>query len=152
SLPGGSRVSPGYLTGRTLPYVEALIKETLRWQSPAPLGKHSHATVEDDVDEGYYIPKGCATVIANSWYVLQRYHLLVRSLNRLKFQPERCLSPENCSSIDELSFVFGFGCRVCVGGYVVDATLWITIVSMLAVFRCKPAPSWDGGPGGPNVQ
>ncbi|KAE9384424.1 cytochrome P450 [Gymnopus androsaceus JB14] len=44
-------------------YVQALIKEILRWQPAGPLG-FPHHLMEDDWYEGYLIPKG-TTCIAN---------------------------------------------------------------------------------------
>ncbi|QRW26824.1 cytochrome P450 family protein [Rhizoctonia solani] len=48
---------------QSMPYVEAVIKEALRWRSVLPLGV-PHAAIEDDVYKGYRIPKGAA-IIAN---------------------------------------------------------------------------------------
>ncbi|KAF8682651.1 cytochrome P450 [Rhizoctonia solani] len=44
---------------QSMPYVEAVIKEALRWRSVLPLGV-SHACIEDDDYKGYRIPKGAA--------------------------------------------------------------------------------------------
>ncbi|KAG8768621.1 cytochrome c oxidase subunit 2 [Ceratobasidium sp. 428] len=44
----------------SLPYVECVLKEVLRWQSVVPLGI-PHACMEEDEYKGYRIPKG-ATV------------------------------------------------------------------------------------------
>ncbi|KIJ68050.1 hypothetical protein HYDPIDRAFT_83068 [Hydnomerulius pinastri MD-312] len=131
----------------SLPYVGALIKETLRWHPVVPLGI-PHATVDDDVYEGYHIPKG-ATVLANAWAMSRDP---IKFPQPDKFRPERFLNLEKCGSLDELSFAFGFGRRVCVGRHVADASLWIAIVNMLAVFRFEPGPSWDAGPDGANVK
>ncbi|KAG1858592.1 cytochrome P450 [Suillus tomentosus] len=49
----------------SMPYINAIILETLRWFPVAPLGI-AHATVNDDIYEGYYIPKG-ATVVPDAW-------------------------------------------------------------------------------------
>jgi cytochrome P450 len=48
-----------------LHYVNAVIKEVLRWAPVAPLGLQ-HRVLQDDVYEGYLIPKG-VTVVANIW-------------------------------------------------------------------------------------
>ena len=41
----------------SLPYVEALLREVLRWRPVLPLSI-SHACSSDDVYKGFYIPKG----------------------------------------------------------------------------------------------
>lgn len=48
-----------------LPYIDAILKETLRWNTATPLGV-PHAVIQDDVYEGMLIPGG-ATVIPNIW-------------------------------------------------------------------------------------
>ena len=50
-----------------LPYVNAIIKECLRWQNAVPLCI-PHAAVEDDEFDGYFIPAG-TVVFANAWQV-----------------------------------------------------------------------------------
>ena len=52
----------------SLPYVNAVFKETTRWNPVLPLAI-SHKTTEEDVYNGYYIPAG-TVVIPNNWYVL----------------------------------------------------------------------------------
>ena len=51
-----------------LPYIEAIIKECLRWQNAVPLGI-PHSVVEDDEYDGYFIPAG-TVVLPNAWQVL----------------------------------------------------------------------------------
>ena len=41
----------------SLPYVEALFREILRWSPVVPLSV-SHASTSNDVYNGYFIPKG----------------------------------------------------------------------------------------------
>lgn len=48
-----------------LPYVDAIVKEVLRWHPVAPMGL-PHENTEDDVCEGYFIPKG-SMLFANVW-------------------------------------------------------------------------------------
>jgi cytochrome P450 len=50
-----------------LPYVEACWKESLRWHTIAPEGL-AHMVRDDDVYEGYHIPKG-TFVMPNIWFV-----------------------------------------------------------------------------------
>ena len=65
---------PNFEDRDSLPYIEALLREVLRWHGPAPLGKFTcqlwvldlgvshigvpHACVDEDVYNGFYIPKG----------------------------------------------------------------------------------------------
>lgn len=54
---GPSR-SPTWEDESNLPYCKALIKEVLRWRPVAVLGGTPHASTEDDVYEGFFIPSG----------------------------------------------------------------------------------------------
>ena len=49
-----------------LPYVNAIMREVLRWHAIAPLSL-PHVAFADDEYKGYFIPKG-AIVMPNSWY------------------------------------------------------------------------------------
>lgn len=51
------------------------------------------------------------------------------------FKPERFFVADGQLNGDTVDFIFGFGRRVCVGRYFADASLWISIVSLLATFR-----------------
>jgi len=128
----------------SLAYIDAIIQETLRWHPVAPLGI-PHATVNEDVYEGYYIPKG-ATILVNAWAMSRDP---VNYPNPNEFMPERFLATENANKTP--LFPFGFGRRVCVGRYVAEASLWAAIVNMLALFRFEPSPGCDLGENGENV-
>lgn len=48
-----------------LPYIEAVVKEVLRWHPVAPMAL-PHTSTEEDVIDGYSIPKG-SILLANVW-------------------------------------------------------------------------------------
>ena len=48
---------PTYGVRSSLPIVEAVVRETLRWRPIVPLAV-PHTSVKDDIYKGYYIPKG----------------------------------------------------------------------------------------------
>jgi cytochrome P450 len=48
-----------------LPYIDALVKEVFRWHPVAPMGI-PHVSTEDDICEGYFIPKG-SSILTNLW-------------------------------------------------------------------------------------
>ena len=50
-----------------LPYIDALVKEVLRWSPSVPLSLPNRAT-QDDVYRGFFIPGG-AIVIQNVWAI-----------------------------------------------------------------------------------
>jgi len=52
-----------------LPYIDALVKELLRWSPPLPVSVPRRST-QDDVYGGYFIPAG-ATVLENIWAVFR---------------------------------------------------------------------------------
>lgn len=135
----------------SMPYINAVIQETLRWFPVVPLGI-PHATVNDDVYEGLYIPKG-ATVMANTWSMARNPE---KYPNPTKFMPERHMSKvaveEPSNGRDDISFAFGFGRRVCVGRHVADASLFAAVVNILAVFRVERAQGWNIGPDAEGVK
>ncbi|OHE90778.1 cytochrome P450 [Colletotrichum orchidophilum] len=53
----GSARLPNIQDREKLPYIEALVKEIMRWHPIGPMGL-PHSSTEDDVFEGYFIPKG----------------------------------------------------------------------------------------------
>ena len=63
---GPSRL-PDLTDRKSLPYVNAVVKETMRWHSVAPLGL-PHVSTADDEYNGYFIPKG-TIILANAWLV-----------------------------------------------------------------------------------
>ena len=72
---GRSRL-PAFSDRPKLPYVDAVCKEILRWRLVLPLGV-AHATTEDNVCKGYFIPKG-TTVLPNTWCVFAAEESCIR--------------------------------------------------------------------------
>jgi hypothetical protein len=119
---GRSRL-PVFSDRPNLPYVDAVCKELLRWRLVLPLGV-AHATTEDDVYKGYFIPKG-TTVLPNTWCVLTlRKHAFVELVRRAilhdaevypepeEFKPERFLTEDGKVKDDPLLvYAFGYGRR-----------------------------------------
>ncbi|KAJ6585036.1 cytochrome P450 [Mycena capillaripes] len=122
-----------------LPFVEALYREVLRWKPVLPLGV-AHATTEDDVYEGYFIPKG-ATVISNIWAMTRDESIY---LEPDRFNPDRFFTAEGKLNEDDTVLTFGFGRRICVGRHNAEATVWATIVSVLSMFNIAKATDAAG--------
>lgn len=123
-----------------LPYVEAVCQELRRWRPVAPMAL-PHTTIEDDVYEGYFIPKG-SQVLANVWAMFQNPAAYP---DPDTFHPERFLSPEGTLVDDPaLKAAFGFGRRVCPGRFLADATIWAAVASVLSVFTICKAKDVEG--------
>ncbi|KAF8553813.1 cytochrome P450 [Imleria badia] len=124
----------------SLPYIDAIMREVLRWRPVLPLGT-PHAATQSDIYEGYYIPKG-AIVITNIWAMSRDE---VRYPDADKFMPERFLNAEGMLTDDDPGdFAFGFGRRRCPGRHNVDVSLWGAIATMLATLDFNLAKDADG--------
>ncbi|KAJ7644020.1 cytochrome P450 [Roridomyces roridus] len=125
----------------SLPYVEAVYRELLRWRPPVPLGV-PHAVTQDDLYDGYLIPRG-ATVFSNIWAMM---HDETTYPDADKFIPDRFLAPEGTPNKhgDDTMLVFGFGRRICPGRYAADAALWLAIVSILSALDIQQAKDAAG--------
>ncbi|KAF9230941.1 cytochrome P450 [Melanogaster broomeanus] len=124
----------------SLTYIDAIMRETLRWNPIIPLSM-PHAVVNDDVYDGYHIPKG-ATVLTNIWSMT---HNESKYPKPLEFIPERFLNPDGTlTSDDVLNIAFGFGRRTCVGRHFADITLWSAMSMILTLFKLSVPKDEDG--------
>ncbi|KAF8158964.1 cytochrome P450 [Mycena galopus ATCC 62051] len=130
---------PGFEHRSGLPYCEAVVREVLRWRPIVPLAI-AHATSEDDIYEGYFIPKG-TMVLPNVWAMVHDESVYPVPD---KFNPERFLNPDGQLSTDDHILSFGFGRRKCAGRHAADATVWATIVSVLSTFNIAKAKNEAG--------
>ena len=61
---------PEHSDSAALLYINAVLKETLRWHVAMPLG-FWHRAIADDECNGYFIPGG-TLIMTNVWYVKRR--------------------------------------------------------------------------------
>ncbi|KAG6910304.1 hypothetical protein DXG01_011701 [Tephrocybe rancida] len=94
----GNKRLPTFEDRASLPYVEGLFREIFRWHGPAPLGV-PHSTVDDDVYNGYFIPKGRAMWRDERVYAQPE-----------EFRPERFLNADGTVN-SKFPPTFGFGRR-----------------------------------------
>jgi cytochrome P450 len=129
---GRSRI-PNFSDAPSLPYIQAMIKELLRWRPSLPLGV-PHSTTEDDWYDGMFIPKG-TTCLVNLW---QCHHdTAVYGDDAASFNPERYLDakgkivPGPAETREDGHSAYGFGRRACVGRHVANNSLFISIATTL---------------------
>ena len=71
SVIGLSRL-PNFDDRKSLPYINALCKEILRWHPLIPLA-FPHRVLQDDIYGDYFIPGG-SVVLGNAWYACLHFH------------------------------------------------------------------------------
>ncbi|KAF8840876.1 cytochrome P450 [Paxillus ammoniavirescens] len=120
----------------SLPYINAICKEVLRWHVVAPLAV-PHVSTEDITYNGFVVPKG-SYIIGNAWSVL---HDGTTYPDPEVFQPERFLgdSPQP----DPQNACFGYGRRICPGLHFAEASIFISVAMSLAVLDIS-RPVEDG--------
>jgi cytochrome P450 len=122
-----------------LPYIQALVKESLRWRPALPFGI-PHTSREDDWYEGMFIPKGTLCLV-NLW----QCNLDTSSYgpDAASFNPERYLDeqgrliPGPVETRDDGHSTYGFGRRACFGKYVSNDSLFINIATVLWAARLE---------------
>ncbi|KAI0076588.1 cytochrome P450 [Panus rudis PR-1116 ss-1] len=137
----GPEMLPDFKDRPSLPYIEAIVSETLRWHPVIPLDIPHHLT-EDDTYKGYFLPEG-TIVVANSWAVL---HDETAYPEPYAFNPDRFIKNGqlNPDVLDPAVAAFGFGRRICPGKALASETMWIVIASILAAFEISPAVDETG--------
>ncbi|KAL2867528.1 cytochrome P450 [Aspergillus lucknowensis] len=156
SVIGPNRL-PSFTDIRDLPYLRALCKEVLRWRPVAVLGGTPHASSEDDMYRGYYIPKG-TVILGNSWAINlnPEYYPDPDTFNPLRFldvDPASLLylaeGQENVKTPNLKGLAhpsksghssFGWGRRICPGAELASNTLLITLSRLLWGFDIRPVP------------
>ena len=129
---GQSRV-PTFSDAPSLPYVQAMVKEILRWRPVLPLAL-PHVTTEDDWYEGMFIPKG-TMCLANLWqcHLDSEYY----GEDAASFNPERFLDahgkiiPGLADTREEGHIAYGLGRRACIGKHAANESLFIYIATIL---------------------
>jgi cytochrome P450 len=127
----GNARPPTFADIPSLPYIRAMVKETLRWSLTVPFGV-PHATTEDDWYEGMFIPKG--TVCLQNMRVINSEPDVFGS-DAVRFDPTRYMDESRQVRVldgrEEGHMAFGFGRRICPGRYVAEGTLAIDIATLL---------------------
>ncbi|GBE87235.1 Multifunctional cytochrome P450 monooxygenase af510 [Sparassis crispa] len=120
---------PDFEDRESLPYLECVLSEVLRWNCPVPLGI-PHKVMVDDEYRGYDIPGG-TMVIPNIWSMTKDKE---NYPDPDAFRPERFeeMDGQTAEQRDPRKFVFGFGRRRCPGQKFADQSLWIAMANMIA--------------------
>ncbi|KAI0056132.1 cytochrome P450 [Artomyces pyxidatus] len=116
-----------------LPYIRAMVKETLRWRPALPFAL-PHSTTEDDWYEGMFIPKGTVCIPNIKPCNLDP---AIYGDDAALFVPERhldaegALKPGHADTKEEGHVAYGFGRRICVGRHMANDTMAIAMATAL---------------------
>ncbi|KAF9038144.1 cytochrome P450 [Panaeolus papilionaceus] len=136
---------PDFSDRASLPYINAMVKESMRWHTVASLGI-PHMSSRDDEYAGYFIPKG-TIVMGNTWRSRVPLRLYIFK-SPSEYIPERYLKDGqiNPDVRDASEAAFGAGRRKCPGKYLSDESLYIIIASTLSLFDIEAALDDSGRP------
>ncbi|CAE6487081.1 unnamed protein product [Rhizoctonia solani] len=133
----------------SLPYIEAMYKEVLRWQPVAPFAIPHRLGPEDDTYQGMRIPAG-SLLIPNIWG-MSRESTMYQDPET--FKPERFIdTATHEAEYDPQNYVFGFGRRRCPGINLAQSSVWLAIAMVLAVFDITPSLDASGQPIMPDLR
>nr|AAD11427.1 cinnamate 4-hydroxylase [Mesembryanthemum crystallinum] len=125
-----------------LPYLQAVVKETLRLHTPIPL-LVPHSNLEEAKLGGYTIPKN-SKVVVNAWWLANNPEWW---RDAEEFRPERFLEEEagadaavGGGKVDFRFVPFGVGRRSCPGIILALPILGLVIAKLVSNFEMKPPP------------
>ncbi|KAJ3913952.1 cytochrome P450 [Lentinula edodes] len=136
----GAGRMPSITELHSLPYLDALFKEVLRY---APISNIAlpHRVVQDDVYKSYLIPKD-STVIPNTWAILHDPSLFPEPF---EFKPSRFIDnasisqrrhgSENKVNPDPRAYAFGYGRRSCPGIQLAEISVLLIMSRILLKFE-----------------
>lgn len=123
-----------------LPYLQAVVKETLRMHPPGPLLSWARLSTEDvNIADGMCVPAG-TTAMVNMWSITHDPQIWD---SPLEFRPERFVVSEGGENVDvrgnDLRLApFGAGRRVCPGKALGLATVNLWVAKLLHRFQWLP--------------
>ncbi|GLJ48567.1 hypothetical protein SUGI_1024470 [Cryptomeria japonica] len=121
-----------------LPYLQAVVKESLRMHPPGPLLSWARLCTEDvDIAEGMHVPAG-TTAMVNMWSITHDPKIWD---SPHEFRPERFVAEKVDVRGNDLRLApFGAGRRVCPGKALGLTTVHLWVAKLLHHYRWVPSP------------
>ncbi|PPQ90628.1 hypothetical protein CVT25_006611 [Psilocybe cyanescens] len=154
SVTGGTRL-PEIVDKDSLPYMNAMMWELMRWQPVSPLAL-PHRLMKDDIYNGCLIPAG-TVILGNTWAVARDPNLFVEPD---RFNPDRYLpyfdksiphDPKDLP-LDPNAFAFGYGRRICAGVHYAETMFFISMARILSTFDITKAKDKHGAEITPEIK
>ena len=125
-----------------MPYLQAVVKETLRMHPPGPLLSWARLAIHDTEVGGYEVPAG-TTAMVNMWAIMHDPEVWAEPE---RFWPERFLEPGegkaievNSGAVDMRLAPFGAGARACPGKAMAMATVQLWVARIVQRFELSQA-------------
>ncbi|CAL5061750.1 unnamed protein product [Urochloa decumbens] len=124
-----------------LPYIQCIVKETLRMHPPGPLLSWARLAIHDAHVGGHLVPAG-TTAMVNMWAIAHDPAIWAQPE---AFRPERFQEEDVSVLGSDLRLApFGAGRRVCPGKMLALATTHLWIAQLLHRFEWAPADAAGG--------
>ncbi|XP_047939518.1 cytochrome P450 78A5-like [Salvia hispanica] len=121
-----------------LPYIQAIVKETLRLHPPGPLLSWARLAIHDTQVGPHFVPAG-TTAMVNMWAITHDEGVWPEPE---RFRPERFLEDDVAIMGSDLRLApFGSGRRVCPGKSMGLATVQLWLAHLLHKFKWTACPS-----------
>ncbi|KAK8159123.1 cytochrome P450 [Phyllosticta citrichinensis] len=134
----GSERLPTWSDFDRLPYINSIVKESVRWGPPVPFGI-PHVVREDDWYEGMFIPKG-SSIFVPVWAL---HHTEKNGYGDPEsYNPDRWQNHTRLAS--ELAGIAEFGnrdeycLRICPGMHLAERTMWRMTAKILWAYELIP--------------
>ena len=115
-----------------LPYLQAIVKETLRMHPPGPLLSWARLAIHDTHVGQHFVPAG-TTAMVNMWAIANDEKVWAEPT---KFRPERFIEEDVAIMGSDLRLApFGSGRRVCPGKAMGLATVHLWLAQLLRTFK-----------------
>ncbi|KAJ7637837.1 cytochrome P450 [Mycena rosella] len=132
-----------------MPFIDAMVLESLRWHPVAPLG-FPHRLTEDDHYEGFLLPKGALVQAKRRVTDVGITRDPAIYPNPHVFDPTRFMASETKQVQPNPEYTFGWGRRICPGRLMALEVLFITYAQVLAVYNISKGTE-NGVPVQPDV-
>ncbi|CAG8708900.1 4604_t:CDS:2 [Rhizophagus irregularis] len=134
AFPDKSNFNPTFDEINSLEYLNCVVKETLRLNSPIPAT--SRTNTKDEVLGGYHIPKNTIVLVA-----IEALHKLpeIWGPTAAEFDPKRWLDPSLIKNVSNLNYLpFLTGTRTCIGNKVALIEFKILLSMLVRNFVFRP--------------